>query len=247
MQERECGAGACLAVLVGAGCDEFVAYRLWRGGLALRPPQADILPGGKQVFHVSGGSPPHRFALLEGAGSLSPIGDLSVEYSAPAVSTQARVRATDGLEALAEAQVVVEVPSPPLEVRPDPAAVPIGDALTFNASGGILPYTFLLDGVGQLTPGPQEGEALYNAPAPPGQARLRIEDGSGLRREITIRVYGSLAILPAQVSLTPGTPFPFSAEGGCRSTPSPSASPREAASCPRADAAPHRPTRPWKR
>ncbi len=201
------------ALLAGAGCDEFVTYRLWQGSPVMQPQRATIVPDEVCRFGVVGGSPPYRFSLPAGEGSLAaaPSGT-AVVYTPPASPTQARVRVTDGEDRWAEA--VVDVVGS-LSIRPAPAGVSPGGIVSFSAEGGTPAYTFTLSGEGSLEARGDGTGADYTAPGLPTRAVVRVQDSQGRQQETTVTVFSRpLAILPDQVQLSPGNTFTFSASGG---------------------------------
>ena len=206
-------------LLLLAGCDDFVSYRVWDGetsappgALTLSPPAATVATGGQVAFEPSGGTPPYTFSVVSGGGEVDPSSGLFTAASEAGTST---VRVTDAREEFAESLVEVYAP---LSLQPSDVTLQTGATRTFTAQGGQAPYEFrLLSGGGTIDP-TGGNRVVYTAPDSATEAVIEVSDSLGNRDSSVARVEAApprpLAIQPSFVTLDPGETRTFSASGG---------------------------------
>ena len=174
-----CVAGTCRPTAgLGRACDETddcIEGALCAAGSCALPPllitpvTVSVPVGGTSTFAAAGGEGGYIFELASGHGRLD-----GATYVAPDVEGTAVVRVRDAAGNVREA--VVTVVGVPLEIAPNAAWVPVGEAYPFVATGGAPPYRFaVVAGAGEIDP----TTGVYTAPAEPGDAMVRVTDGRG--------------------------------------------------------------------
>jgi hypothetical protein len=101
-----------------------------------------------------------------------------------------------------------------LTITPSTLVIPIGQTVTFTASGGVSPYTFSVpQGSGIIDP----GTGVYVAPGAPESDVVRVTDktGKSAQAQITVQSSGvSVGISPAAVTAKINTEVQFTYFGG---------------------------------
>ena len=176
-------------------------------GLVIIPQTVSVPANNNVAFSASGGTPPYTYAMVSGAGSVTPGG----LYTAPGATGTDRVKVTDNGGDSRIATVTVTAPQP-LNIVPSSFIILANDNHTFTATGGTPPYTFSkVSGSGSITVG-----GVYTAPGSPGVGVLRVTDSGALTADavVTIVNFGALTIEPATVTVEQNDSFKFSASGG---------------------------------
>ncbi len=163
------------------GCDEFSLFSelgkpipsgagLPSLTLAIKPDSATVYVGEVYIFSASGGVPPYTYAVVEGGGT---VDSSTGVYTAPDSVGSAIIRVTDSASNTSEASVsIVDYPY----ISSPPERLYVYDEYTFEASGGVSPYTYsIIDGIGTL----DSSTGVYNAPGYSGEVDIEIKDSMG--------------------------------------------------------------------
>lgn len=103
-----------------------------------------------------------------------------------------------------------------LRIIPNSVTVDINGLYTFTAIGGTPPYDFELEsGVGAVSL-INATTGLYEAPASPGSAVVRLTDAAGASRSASVKVvaWQTLSLNPSSITLQANGSYTFFASGG---------------------------------
>jgi hypothetical protein len=137
--------------------------------LEINPRVVTVTAGRSYTFSATGGITPYTYSVLSGGGSFS-----GNAYTAPLIPGTATVQVSDSLGNHNQATVTVS-PLGPLTITPTAVTLRLNAAVTFNASGGISPYTFsIASGYGTIDSAGGE----YTAPNIAGTYTARVTDSA---------------------------------------------------------------------
>lgn len=142
-------------------------------------PPLKIVPSDKPGpsgfnFDVTGGAPPVTYSVAEGDHF---EGDTSKS------STGMVVRVQDSAGNKAEIALAINR-IVPLVLYPLLTNVVPGDRINFLASGGVAPYSFKVEGAGDIHP----ERGVFQAPSEPGTTYVRVTDAAGSTMQAQINV-----------------------------------------------------------
>ncbi len=140
------------------------------------------------------------------AGDIDTNGLFTAPDSAGAIIVTA-TNITKGLTADMQVQVASQ-----LTLTPTTAFLKLGETANFAVEGGTAPYTWKVEGNGDLDT--ITGTSNVFTPETAGTVDVFVMDNTGLSMTATIEVYGDLAITPAAVTVLPNGGASFKANGG---------------------------------
>ncbi len=164
--------------------------------LSLEPLLANLEVGKNKDFTASGGVFPYEFSLLTatGMGTINSGGSI-VNYVAPLNGGSNTIRVTDSFGNTKDAVVTVYAS---LAISPSVKQdIEVGKpAITFTASGGVSPYSFILTNtIGTISS--TGANASYNPGATKGVTKVILTDNENNKKEVDINVYASLILSPS--------------------------------------------------
>lgn len=171
--------------------------------LTLTPGSYELSVGDTAALTAADGVPPYTFAVIAGGGSVSGVGI----YTAPTVDGTSVVQVTDALGNVAISSLSVK---PAVSLSSQSSVVSPNGSVTFNAAGGIPPYSYsVLVGSGSI-----DGAGIYTASATPGDEQVRVEDSRGGYAVATIKVDAALNINSPYNIIAMGNSMTFTGSGG---------------------------------
>jgi hypothetical protein len=208
-------AGIMLAL---AGCGDLSLIDSLQGDspgvFQLSPDSLNLPTDSEYAFTAVGGIAPYYF-ISAGVGA---VDQHTWKYKAPSTVTGAEgwdlvtITATDLAGSTDTATVRVFVPFG-LSGGSSVILTQGGSAYRFTASGGVAPYTWLLDGTASASGGTYDFD-----PATAGTFVVAVQDSIGNYRESSVTVVASsgspLAIDPTGATVEKSTPVTFTAYGG---------------------------------
>ena len=138
--------------------------------LAISPVAVTVTAGRSFAFSATGGDPgTYSYSVVSGGGSFS-----GGTYTAPLVPGSATVRVSDGSGNRSEAAVTISALGP-LTITPTAVTLRRSDSITFQASGGISPYSYsIVAGPGTIVP----ASGVYTADDRSGTTTVRVTDSA---------------------------------------------------------------------
>jgi len=212
-----------LLALTLSGCKDFSFYgvlgdRIDDTPLQISPAAVSVAEGGTLTFTATGGKPPYSFSVFSGPGSfVAGTGDFAATTSGAVT-----VRVTDTRGRRSDAEVTVNPSGSVLTISPGAPPFPVsmgpGGKLTFVASGGTAPYTFILTASGSGLPKINDGgiPGAYVAGASTGTDTIQVQDSALPAATATATVNVTAAMVTVNYSLDEAS-FNFPANGAAGS------------------------------
>ncbi len=160
------------------------------GEMSITPSSVNLAQGGKQTFVVNNAT---SVKWSASGGAVTDGG----EYTAPASNGKYIVSATDYKTGRTVSANVV-VSSAQLTLSPTQATVKTNASTNFSVSGGEAPYTWLLEGEGNLTD--TGDKATFTAGIHSGIATVRVTDNKGLSGKAEVTIKGDSVLLTPEVA-----------------------------------------------
>ncbi|MCM2277184.1 MAG: hypothetical protein NDJ89_03845 [Oligoflexia bacterium] len=171
----------------------------------INPTSVALAAGNWYPFSVSGGSQPYAFSIASGEGS---VDSATGKFTAGANAGSTTIRVTDAKGRISDAAVTI---TGQLSLTEDTVTVPLSESHAFSTSGGVPPIRYsILSGGGQI----DASSGVYLAPATMGVAVVKAEDSLGNIDTAIVSLNNPLRVSPAQITLTQGSTYLFSAMGG---------------------------------
>jgi len=137
--------------------------------LEINPRVVTVTAGRSYDFSAGGGIPPYLYGVVSGDGSFS-----GNTYTAGLTPGTAVVRVSDSIGNQDQATVTIS-PLGPLTITPTEVTLKLNTGVTFNASGGVSPYTFsIASGYGTI----DSGSGEYTSPMIAGTYAVRVTDSA---------------------------------------------------------------------
>ncbi|SEH08954.1 VWA domain-containing protein [Candidatus Venteria ishoeyi] len=171
--------------------------------LICTPTSVTLAKGGQQQFSCDQTS---NLVLSTSAGNI----DSNGLFTAPESTGAVTVTATDitrGLSIDMQVQVASQ-----LSLTPTAAAINIADTASFKVAGGEAPYTWRVQGNGQLDA--SSGDSNRFTPETIGKVDILVMDNQGITATATVEITGHMAITPENATLQPNATISFKANGG---------------------------------
>lgn len=175
--------------------------------VTVTPSIVSLTVGETLQFAASGGLSPYAWstdnpvvASVDAAGLLTAFAAGSVVVSATD---------TNGVSGTSGTITVAAIP--PLSVTPSTATVSVGQSLTFNASGGLAPFSWSSSNPGVASINASTG--LLTATAS-GTTTVTVTDNTGASASSATITVTNINLTPSTATLAPGSTLLFSAAGG---------------------------------
>jgi len=173
--------------------------------LGISPAAITLAVNNTTTFSGLAGAPGYTFSIFSGGGSINAGTGL---FTAPVTPGTTVVRVTDTLSNTADATVTID---PALAISPATKTLAVNNVFTFNATGGVSPYSYsMFAGGGSVNA--TTGE--YTAPAGSGSATVRVTDGLGNTSNSVVTINAALVISPAASTITVNNTQAYAASGG---------------------------------
>ena len=197
---------AATASLASASAIGAVSTSLATPGLTLNPGTTSVAPAAAMAFVAAGGTPPYRYFLVEGSGSIDVNSGV---YTALSVNGSAQIVVFDA--ALQSASAFIQIgtggSTPPpssgggsataLAINPTNVDLGFGVSYTFAATGGTAPYSYHVIGVGTIN----ASTGVYLAPATVTHDQVIVTDHAG--GSVTVSVFVAPPMVPIWRSQSP--------------------------------------------
>ncbi|MGZ3774893.1 MAG: beta strand repeat-containing protein [Pseudobdellovibrionaceae bacterium] len=171
-------------------------------GLSISPFTKTLAVNQTFTFTASGGVSPYTYSVTTGVGTVSSAGSYSSSTAGNAV-----VRVTDSKGNTSDASVSV---NSALTITPTTKTLGVSNSFTFNATGGVPPYSYAVaSGGGTIT-----ATGDYKAPATNTTAVVRVTDSASSTADATVTVNDPLTISPLNSTVAAGGTQTFIAAGG---------------------------------
>ena len=175
--------------------------------VSVLPASASLNVGDTLQLSASGGTAPYAWSVsnpavasIAGGGLLTALGVGSVVVSA-----------TDANGVRGSSGVISVTAVPPLSVTPGTATLSVGQALTFNASGGFTPYSWRSSNPAVASIDAITGRLTALAA---GVTTVRVTDNTGASASSGSITVTTIGLSPTSATLAPGDTVLFSATGG---------------------------------
>jgi len=212
-----------LLSLALSGCKDFSFYgvlgdRIDDTPLQISPAAVSVAEGGTLTFTATGGKPPYSFSVFSGPGSFV----AGTSDFAATTSGAVTVRVTDTKGRRSDAEVTVNPSGSVLTISPGAPPFPVsmgpGGSLSFIATGGTAPYTFILTASGSGSPLINDGgiPGAYVAGASTGTDTIQVQDSALPAATATATVNVTAAMVTVNYSLDEAS-FNFPANGAAGS------------------------------
>ena len=182
-----------LLALVLAGCKDFSFYgvlgdRIDDTPLQIAPAAASVAEvSGMLSFSATGGTPPYSYSVIPGTGTGSIVASTGA-FTAGTVGS-VTVRVTDSKGRTSDAAITITPTGAVLAISPVNVSLSLGGGLTFVASGGTPPYTFIFTSTGSGSPTINvPGAGDYVAGLTPGIDAIEVQDFIGATAPATVNV-----------------------------------------------------------
>lgn len=171
--------------------------------LEINPSNKFLYVNQTQQFIASGGTPPYKFTLDSGVGSVDTTG----LYSAPSSAGQAIVKVTDAQGTSKEALIIIQVQ---VALSPTSRKLNVNSSFQFATTGGTTPYTYVVtSGASTIS-----SNGTFTGASSPETATVRVTDSSGYYANATVEVGHGPIISPDNTNLSVNGTFQFSFTSG---------------------------------